>query len=316
MSHNVEILSAMTTTGIANTGTITSTSDIICRRELSSGFSTMVSGYSIGAIKYSGFMEVKGVNSANEAVRLAFIGNVPFSSTTGKATGSLQIYCENDTTGVQISNDGGITSTTISSGNITTTGTITSAGVITASAGVKFVTSSIIQTSAYTGYTTGASVTNASITIDTNGKITAISSGTTPAAPGLAAVLAVDNAAEGKDITGVGTITATKFDAQSDYRIKENIEHLNDSYNVDNLKPVTYFNTKSEKQDIGLIAHELQEIYPELVTGEKDGEDLQSINYIGLIPILIKEIQDLKKNNIELTNQLLDLKKVVEKLLE
>jgi hypothetical protein len=31
-------------------------------------------------------------------------------------------------------------------------------------------------------------------------------------------------------------------------------------------------NKKSEKQDIGLIAHELKEIYPELVNGEKDGE--------------------------------------------
>ena len=49
------------------------------------------------------------------------------------------------------------------------------------------------------------------------------------------------------------------------------------------------------KQDIGLIAHELQEIYPELVNGEKDGEQFQSVNYIGLIPILIKEIQILKE---------------------
>jgi hypothetical protein len=64
---------------------------------------------------------------------------------------------------------------------------------------------------------------------------------------------------------------------------------------VDSLKPVTYFNKKTEKQDIGLIAHEVQEKYPCLVNGEKDGEDYQSINYAGLIPILIKEIQDLKK---------------------
>ena len=89
--------------------------------------------------------------------------------------------------------------------------------------------------------------------------------------------------------------SATTFNTTSDYRIKENIQLLNDTYNIDNLKPSTYFNTKLGKQDIGLIAHELQEIYPELVTGEKDGEELQSINYIGLIPILIKEIQDLKK---------------------
>jgi hypothetical protein len=36
-------------------------------------------------------------------------------------------------------------------------------------------------------------------------------------------------------------------------------------------------------------------VYPFLVTGEKDGENLQSVNYTGLIAILIKEIQDLKE---------------------
>ena len=96
--------------------------------------------------------------------------------------------------------------------------------------------------------------------------------------------------------------------------ISGNILSLDEKYIVDQLRPVRYFNTKLDKQDIGLIAHELQEIYPELVTGEKDGVNLQSINYTGLIPILIKEIQDLKKNNIELTNQLLELKKIVETL--
>jgi len=113
-----------------------------------------------------------------------------------------------------------------------------------------------------------------------------------------------------------GNCKASSFITTSDYRIKENIQLLNNTYNVDNLRPVAYFNTKSGNKDVGLIAHELQEIYPELVTGEKDGENLQSVNYTGLIPILIKEIQDLKKNNLELTNQLLDLKKIVEKLLD
>jgi hypothetical protein len=44
-----------------------------------------------------------------------------------------------------------------------------------------------------------------------------------------------------------------------------------------------------------VIIKHLQEQYPCLVNGEKDGEDYQTINYSGLIPILIKEIQDLKK---------------------
>ena len=97
------------------------------------------------------------------------------------------------------------------------------------------------------------------------------------------------------NITANNQITAASFDATSDYRIKDNVTPLDETFTVDNLRPVTYNNTKSGKQDIGLIAHELQEVYPFLVNGEKDGEEMQSVNYTGLIGILIKEIQDLKK---------------------
>jgi hypothetical protein len=90
---------------------------------------------------------------------------------------------------------------------------------------------------------------------------------------------------------------AVSFNATSDYRIKENVLNLTNksSFTVDHLRPVTYTNKLSGKQDIGLIAHELQEHYPFLVSGEKDGAENQSVNYIGLIGILIKEIQELKE---------------------
>jgi adhesin HecA-like repeat protein len=92
-----------------------------------------------------------------------------------------------------------------------------------------------------------------------------------------------------------GTIKSSGQVTISDYRIKNNIEPLTDNYTIDSLRPVTYYNKNLQKNDIGLIAHELQDVYPELVFGEKDGEEIQSINYNGLIPIIIKEIQNLKK---------------------
>jgi len=94
-----------------------------------------------------------------------------------------------------------------------------------------------------------------------------------------------------------GTVTAISFNATSDYRIKDNVRPLTDcSFTVDHLRPVTYNNNQSNnKQDIGLIAHELQEHYPFLVNGEKDGEHNQSVNYTGLIGLLIHEIQQLKQ---------------------
>jgi len=92
-----------------------------------------------------------------------------------------------------------------------------------------------------------------------------------------------------------GTVTATSFNATSDYRIKEYVIQLDDKFIVDSLLPVTYKNKLTEKQDMGLIAHEVQEIYPFLVNGVKDGEDFQSVNYIGLIALLIKEVKYLKQ---------------------
>ena len=102
-----------------------------------------------------------------------------------------------------------------------------------------------------------------------------------------------------------GNCEADAFNATSDYRIKENVIPISDtSYNIDNLRPVTYTNTIHNKQDIGLIAHEVQEKFPFLVKGEKDGEHNQAVNYIGLIGVLIHEIQQLKKrvNELEQSN--------------
>jgi hypothetical protein len=101
-----------------------------------------------------------------------------------------------------------------------------------------------------------------------------------------------------------GTCSATGGFITSDYRIKENVESLTSlqQMTVDNLRPVTYKNTITSKTDIGLIAHELQEYYPFLVIGEKDGERNQSVNYTGLIGVLIKEIQQLKQRVDKLEN--------------
>jgi hypothetical protein len=94
-----------------------------------------------------------------------------------------------------------------------------------------------------------------------------------------------------------GTTTLQKLTITSDYRIKENVKPLDDRFTVDNLYPVSYKNKITNCQDLGLIADQLQEFYPELVTGEKDEVEFQTVNYIGLIPILIKEIKQMKKDN-------------------
>jgi len=115
----------------------------------------------------------------------------------------------------------------------------------------------------------------------------------------------VTNLTASASITATGTVQASTFNAQSDYRIKEDIQNLLST--IDKLNPVTYKNTLTGKQDMGFIAHELQEHFPFLVSGEKDGPTNQSVNYIGLIALLTKEIQDLKKEIQELKQRVLTL---------
>jgi hypothetical protein len=103
-----------------------------------------------------------------------------------------------------------------------------------------------------------------------------------------------------------GNIRYVAATATSDYRVKQNVKPLDETFNVDNLRPVSYYNTLSNNQDVGLIAHELQKYYPSLVHGNKDDEDYQSVNYTSLISVLIHEIQQLKKRIIKLENNTID----------
>jgi hypothetical protein len=74
----------------------------------------------------------------------------------------------------------------------------------------------------------------------------------------------------------VGSISlngsATTFSTSSDYRLKENITPVQGASDiVKAMRPVTY-NFKADSTDWhdGFLAHELQELHPRAVTGEKD----------------------------------------------
>jgi hypothetical protein len=98
-----------------------------------------------------------------------------------------------------------------------------------------------------------------------------------------------------------GTCAATSFNATSDYRMKNNIQVLKGS--VDLINPVEY-DLSGGKHDMGFLAHEVQEIFPFLVDGEKDGNRTQTLNYNGFIALLVKEVKDLKKENRDLNSRL------------
>jgi hypothetical protein len=75
-----------------------------------------------------------------------------------------------------------------------------------------------------------------------------------------------------------GSITsngsATAYNTSSDYRLKENIAPMTGALDkVQQLKPVTYTWKSNGYASQGFIAHELQEIVPDCVVGEKDAVD-------------------------------------------
>jgi hypothetical protein len=104
--------------------------------------------------------------------------------------------------------------------------------------------------------------------------------------------------------TIVGTIqsnaSATLYNTSSDYRLKENIAPMTGALAiVAALKPVTY-NWKVDGSDgQGFIAHELQSVVPDCVTGEKDAVDAkgnpvyQGIDTSFLVATLTAAIQEL-----------------------
>jgi hypothetical protein len=114
------------------------------------------------------------------------------------------------------------------------------------------------------------------------------------------------------DVTGTiratGQITGQSFNAVSDYRLKQNTQPLLITRTIDLLKPVEY-DLIGGSHDMGFLAHEVQEVLPFLVSGEKDGAGMQSLNYNGFIALLVKEVQDLKKENRELKERMDRLEK-------
>ena len=96
-------------------------------------------------------------------------------------------------------------------------------------------------------------------------------------------------------ITRNGSATSVLFNTSSDYRLKEDLQDFNALDLVDNITAYDYKWKDTEQRDYGFVAHELQEVMPNVVSGEKDGEEMQKLDYSKLTPVLLKAIQELKQ---------------------
>jgi hypothetical protein len=108
-----------------------------------------------------------------------------------------------------------------------------------------------------------------------------------------------------RDTTLVGTIsvttTATAYNTSSDYRLKENATPLIGGLaTIDQLQPCEFTWKSDGSLGRGFIAHELQAVVPEAVTGEKDAVDgegnpqYQGVDAAKLVPYLVSAVKELK----------------------
>jgi hypothetical protein len=103
---------------------------------------------------------------------------------------------------------------------------------------------------------------------------------------------------DGSTLTVAGAISET-----SALRYKENIQPLSNSLNkVIQLNPVEYDWKNDGRHDIGLIAEEVNKVYPDLVS--KQGKKVQGISYSRLTATLIGAIQELNNQNQILQNRI------------
>ncbi|MGR3219959.1 MAG: tail fiber domain-containing protein [Candidatus Anammoxibacter sp.] len=102
-----------------------------------------------------------------------------------------------------------------------------------------------------------------------------------------------------QNTTGVKlTWGATSWSSLSDKRLKENIKTIDNALEKVSKMRGVYFNLKEDEQKqtrIGVIAQEVRDYFPELVT--EDTEGYLSMIYDRLGPILIEAIKGLKAEN-------------------
>ena len=129
----------------------------------------------------------------------------------------------------------------------------------------------------------------------------------------------------------IGQITApsgssVSYTSTSDYRLKQDLKPYNGLALINRLKTYDFAWKIDNSRMYGFMAHELQEVLPYLVSGQKDAVDAngkiipQTVDYSKLTPILVKAIQEqdetinkLKKDKERLEQT---LKEIQERLLK
>ena len=153
------------------------------------------------------------------------------------------------------------------------------------------------------------------ITLDgTNHVVEVLSSGSP--------TITMDGIAGTIDVTGDLRVGGTST-VNSDRRLKKDIQTLSNALdNVTKLRGTYYYwkdSKKTTRRQVGVIAQEVEKVYPELVKTNDDG--IKSVNYAQMTAVLIEavkelnaKIENLESDNKELTTALNEQQKLNDRI--
>ena len=188
-----------------------------------------------------------------------------------------------------IANTANIVSTAITTGTLNvTTFAVIGSGVTINSSGINV--TGVVTATSFVGDGSGLTGAGSTVFIDTTTNqeffplFTATTSGTITAS-GISTSKLTYN-------PSTGAMTAVDFNSTSDINLKENIHTVGNALEItEQLRGVSFDWKETGRSSYGVIAQELEEVLPELV---KKGE-VKSVNYNGIIGVLIEAIKELKK---------------------
>lgn len=267
---------------------------------------------------FAGSLDLDSVSGASGNIKaLTGISTLGITSTTSLTARQLNVSGISTIQNAVVSNlnvsgistFGSISASNISGSNLNLSGITTlgnvkiASGIITAVSGVVTYYGDGSYLTGLAGSPTLQTVLNTGNTSTIGMSITGVSTLTTLTGTNLnySGVGTITNIrGTSSNITGVST--AQDFDALSDINFKTDILTIDGSLNkVDKLRGVRFNWKESGLPSYGVIAQELEQVLPELVHGNNP----KTVNYNGIIAVLIESIKELKEEIEELKKKLL-----------
>ena len=110
----------------------------------------------------------------------------------------------------------------------------------------------------------------------------------------------------GGDLTVGGKVRATRYTTVSDERLKKNVQKIDNPLEVlAGIEGVMFNWISDDSRDVGLIAQDVERALPRAV---QEVDDIKSVNYNGVIGLLVEAVKELSMENQMLRMDVVSLK--------